>query len=122
MAGKPPNGSQEESEVDFETMARNNHRNGMNCATAVYNALAEVNTHKTMPPMPRSEGGKCGTVLAAEQILREMGRSQETVEDFDRKFSAQFGSLKCAELRGMLQNKCNDYVGTAASMVAGIVG
>lgn len=25
---------------------------------------------------------------------------------------------KCFELRGMLRNKCNDYVGTVAAMVA----
>ena len=68
--------------------------------------------------MPRAEGGKCGTVLAAEQILREMGKSQDAIDDFDKQFEDQFGSLKCAQLRGMLLNKCNDYVGTAASMVA----
>ena len=33
----------------------------------------------------------------------------------------QFGSLKCSELRGMQRNKCNDYVGTAASMVAAMI-
>ena len=108
--------------MDFETIARNNHRNGMNCATAVYSALAEINTNKTTPPMPRSEGGKCGTVLAAEQILREMGKSQDTIDAFDKQFTEQFGSLKCSELRGMLLNKCNDYVGMAASMVATIIG
>ena len=108
--------------MDFETIARNNHRNGMNCAMAVYNALAEINNNKTNPPMPRSEGGKCGTVLAAEQFLREMGQSQDTIDAFDKKFTEQFGSLKCAELRGMLRNKCNDYVGAAASMAAAMIG
>ena len=107
--------------MDFETIARNNHRNGMNCATAVYSALTEINTNKTTPPMPRSEGGKCGTVLATEQILREMGKSQDTIDAFDKQFTEQFGSLKCSELRGMLRNKCNDYVGTAASMVAAMI-
>ena len=62
--------------TDFETEARSNHRSGMNCAMAVYNALATVNENKTVPPKPR------------------------------------------AELRGMLRNKCNDYVGYAAAMVA----
>lgn len=81
--------------MDFETIARNNHRNGMNCATAVYSALAEINTNKTTPPMLRSDGGKCGTVLAAEQILREMGKSQDTIDAFDKQFTEQFGSLPC---------------------------
>ena len=107
--------------MDFEIIARSNHRNGMNCATAVYSALTEINTNKTTPPMPRSEGGKCGTVLAAEQILREMGKSQDTIDAFDKHFTEQFGSLKCSELRGMQRNKCNDYVGTAASMVAEMI-
>lgn len=39
-------------------------------------------------------------------------------EDFDKRFSEMFGSLKCAELRKMLRNKCNDYVGSAAAMIA----
>ena len=46
--------------MDFETIARSNHRNGMNCATAVYSALAEINTNKTTPPMPRSEDESVG--------------------------------------------------------------
>ncbi|MBO6137771.1 MAG: C_GCAxxG_C_C family protein [Lachnospiraceae bacterium] len=107
--------------TDFETAARNNHKSGMNCATAVYNALGTVNENKTTPPMPRAEGGKCGTVLAAKQIIFEMGGTQEKADEFDRKFSEQFGSLKCSELRGMLRNKCNDYVGFAAATVADMV-
>lgn len=63
--------------TDFETIARNDHRSGMNCAMAVYNALATANENKTVPPMPRAEGGKCGTVLAAEQIIREMGGTSD---------------------------------------------
>ncbi len=106
---------------DYEMIARNNHRSGMNCAASVYGAFAEDNKNKTKPPMPRSEGGKCGTVLAAEQIIREMGGSEDRVSDFDKEFSEKFGSLKCAELRGMLKNKCNDYVGTAANMVAAMM-
>ena len=104
--------------MDFEATARNNHRSGMNCAASVYGAFNEVNANKTTPPIPRSEGGRCGAVLAAEQILREMGKDQDTIDAFDQKFAEQFGSLKCGELRGFLNNKCNDYVGTAASMVA----
>ena len=106
---------------DYETMARKNHKvNGMNCAVSVYNAFAGDNKNATEPPVPRSEGGKCGAVLAAEQIIREMKGSQDKVEDFDRQFAERFGSLKCGELRGMLNNKCNDYVGAAAYMAATI--
>lgn len=104
---------------DFEAIARTNHKNGKNCAMAVYEAFSSVNPNKTTPPKPRSEGGKCGAVLAAEQVIREMGGTQEQVDEFEKEFAAKYGSLKCAELRGILRNKCNDYVGTAAAMVRG---
>ncbi len=103
---------------DYETMARNSHKSGMNCAVSVYNAFVNDNKNATKPPAPRAEGGKCGAVLAAEQIIREMGGSQDKVDDFDKEFIERFGSLKCAELRGMLKNKCNDYVGAVAFMAA----
>lgn len=33
--------------IDYETIARDNHRSGMNCATAVYDALGMTNMNKT---------------------------------------------------------------------------
>ena len=95
-----------------EEAARQAHRSGRGCAWAVYNTFSDVNPHPGAVPIPRSEGGKCGAVLAAEKLLREMG-----VEgDFDREFTALFGSLKCGELRrkGV---PCNDLVGAAARLV-----
>ena len=106
---------------DFETIARKNHRAGKNCAISVYEAFGDVNANKTKAPAPRAEGGKCGAVLAAEQTLREMGLPQEKTDEFDRQFAESFGSLKCAELRGRLNNKCNDYVGTSASMASAML-
>ena len=107
--------------TDYEAIARNNHKSGKNCAMSVYDALAALNKNKTKAPMPRAEGGKCGAVLAAEQVLREMGLPQEKTDEFDRKFAETFGSLKCSELRGRLNNKCNDYVGTSASMASAML-
>ena len=52
--------------MTYEQTARNNHKNGMNCAMAVYTALGG---EKSNAPKPRAEGGKCGVVLAAEQII-----------------------------------------------------
>ncbi len=103
--------------IDYETIARNNHRSGMNCAMSVYVALGMSNTNKTKVPLPRSEGGKCGAVLAAEQTIREMGGTEDDVNAFDRLFMEKHKYLKCSELRGFLSGKCNDYVGTAASIV-----
>ena len=103
--------------IDYETIARTNHRSGMNCAMAVYDALGINNTNKTEAPRPRTEDGKCGAVLAAEQTIREMGGTEDDVKEFDRRFLEKHKYLKCSELRGFLSGKCNDYVGTAAALV-----
>ena len=103
--------------IDYETIARNNHRSGMNCAMAVYDALGMNNSNKTTSPRPRDNGGMCGAVLAAEQTIREMGGSDEDIAEFEMRFKEQHKYLKCGELRGFLSGKCNDYVGTAASIV-----
>ena len=66
--------------IDYETIARNNHRSGMNCAMAVYDALGMNNTNKTTAPRPRDNGGYCGAVLAAEQTIREMGGSDSDID------------------------------------------
>ena len=89
----------------------------MNCASAVYDALGGKNT----PPRPRDNGGMCGAVLAAEQAIREAGGSDEDIAEFERQFMEQHKYLMCADLRGFLSGKCNDYVGTAAS-IAGKMG
>ena len=110
--------------IDYETIARDNHHNGMNCSKAVYSALSLAhNANTSKPPFPRSEGGKCGAVLAAEQFIRENG-TEKDVEEFDRRFIEKYGHLTCFKLRGLLGGKCNDYVGTAAAIVAnmGITG
>ena len=106
--------------MDYEVIARNSHQSGRNCAMSVYDAFSEVNSNSTSAPMPRSEGGKCGAVLAAEKVIREMNIGD--VANFEREFEQRFGSLKCVELRGAATGKCNDYVGIAAKMVGEFVG
>ena len=101
-----------ENPMTCEQTARSNHKNGMNCAMAVYTALGG---EKDNAPKPRAEGGKCGAVLAAEQIIRESYLGDPV--EFDKEFLGMFGSLKCADLRGILRGRCNDYVGTAAMLV-----
>ena len=103
--------------IDYETIARNNHRGGMNCSAAVYDALGLNNPNMTEPPFPRSIEGKCGAVLAAEQTIREMGGTDADIKEFERRFIASYGHLKCADLRGFMSGKCNDYVGSAAAIV-----
>ena len=103
--------------IDYESIARSNHNGGMNCASSVYEALGLNNKNKTTAPKPRSEGGKCGAVLAAEQVIRENGGTEEDILKFEKRFTDKFQHLKCSELRGFSRGKCNDYVGAAASIV-----
>ena len=107
--------------IDHETIARNNHRSGINCAMAVYDALSIDNQNKTNPPRPRDNGGMCGAVLAAEQTIREMGGTEEDIAEFEKRFIEKHKYLKCGEHRGFLSGKCNDYVGTAAAIVGTMV-
>ena len=64
--------------IDYETIARSNHASGMNCASAVYDALGMNNPNMTTPPRPRENGGMCGAVLAAEQVIRETEEPMKT--------------------------------------------
>lgn len=98
--------------MNHETIARQAHRGGVNCAQSVYSAFSDVNPNPTAAPRARSEGGKCGAVLAAEKLLREMN----VESDFDARFVEQFGSLKCGDLR-RARIPCNDLVGAAARLV-----
>ena len=97
--------------MDYETTARNSHRSGMNCAMSVYTALGG---DKANAPKPRAEGGKCGAVLAAEQVIREKGTGDP--KKLDERFLELYGSLKCADLRGAATGQCNDFIGAAARM------
>ncbi|MBR0087341.1 MAG: hypothetical protein IJL98_06345 [Lachnospiraceae bacterium] len=100
---------------DREQEARALHRKGYSCAGAVYKAYADLNTKGSGAPVPRSEGGKCGAVLSAEKILKELGLSEKTAE-FDQAFLQEFGSLKCRDLlKG--SRTCNDCVGCAAGIL-----
>lgn len=96
--------------MNREQTARRNHNSGYSCAGAVYSAFTDV--AKGSAPIPRSEGGKCGAVLAAEKVLRQLGLDSVA---FDQQFVRQFGSLKCDELR-RARHSCNDLVGTAARL------
>ena len=94
-----------------EETARNKHKSGNNCAVSVYSTFFDKVSG--VAPKPRSEGGMCGAVLAAEKVLSQLGHS---TEGFDQEFFEMFGSLKCAELRKG-KYPCNDLVGTATGMV-----
>ena len=97
--------------MNREQSARKRHNSGYSCSSAVYSAFSDLVTGTA--PIPRSEGGKCGAVLAAEKVLKQTGKNTDA---FDSKFVEQFGSLKCDELR-RAGHPCNDLVGVAARLV-----
>ena len=101
---------------NHEETARTIHRSGNSCSASVYNAFKDVNTSGDgKVPAPRSEGGKCGAVLAAEKLIREMGAGDPAA--FDEAFQTQYGSIKCGELMARNGRQCNEYVGFAAAKV-----
>ena len=102
--------------MNREDTARNKHRSGNNCAVAVFSTFYDKISG--VAPVPRSEGGKCGALLAGEKVLSQLGYSTSA---FDEKFLEQFGSLKCSELRRG-KYPCNDLVGAAARMADEMIG
>lgn len=98
--------------MNREQAAKKKHNSGYSCASAVYSAFNDVVSGTS--PIPRSEDGKCGAVLAAEKVLRQLGYNSQA---FDQQFVRQFGSLKCDELR-RARYSCNDLVGAAADFAA----
>ena len=101
--------------MNHEMTARQVHRSGNSCAASVYRAFSDLHGGSGSVPVPRSEGGKCGAVLAAEKLIREMGLGDP--DAFDEVFQAQYGSLKCGELMARNGRQCNEYVGFAAAKV-----
>lgn len=102
-----------------ENTARSNHRNGMSCSAAVYAAFDDINASRTVAPSPRSEGGKCGAVLAAEKVLKDLGIDGQ--DEFESVFREKFGSLKCFELLGKRRGQCNEFVGAATALAEEII-
>ncbi len=99
-----------EIEMSKELLARQRHKSGFSCASSVYSVFSDIVSGDS--PIPRSEGGKCGAVLAAEKVLKQMGKDPSA---FDEEFIRQFGSLKCGDLR-RAKHPCNDLVGAAARL------
>ena len=63
---------------NYGESARKLHMNGNSCSAAVYQAFRDVNTiGDGKVPAPRSIDSKCGAVLAAEKLIREMNLGDE---------------------------------------------
>ena len=105
--------------MDYEQIARAEHHRGVSCSGSVYKAFTDINPNMTQAPLPRSEGGKCGAVLSAKKVLREMGIEKD--DEVEQEFLRRFGSLNCLELLSNSNKTCNDFVGAAASIVAELI-
>lgn len=70
-------------------------------------------------PKPRSIEGKCGALLTAQKILKELGY-EDKIEEFEKEFVKRFGYSKCIELMTH-ERRCNDYVGESARMLDEII-
>ena len=107
--------------MNHETIARENHHSGYNCAQAVTVAFAPelrstpIQAMQTAPK-PRGSGGKCGAYLAGLQVLNAL--KPEAAAVFAERFLSENGSVECKVLRG----RCNDMVGCAAKLVEELLG
>ena len=98
-----------------EEKARKIHKEGNNCSYSVYTSFEEDTQLDGNIPAPRSEQGKCGAVLAAEKILRELGK-EDRIEEFEKLFIEEFGYITCVDLM-RTERRCNDYVGKSAEFI-----
>ena len=113
--------------MNTEENARNNHRNGYNCAMSVYAAFADrlgisPEEAKKAAPRPRSEGGKCGAFLAGKKIIERL--KPGAAELYEQRFTELNGQTECSRLimaHGKLRKSCNDYVGDAARLAEEIL-
>ena len=80
------------------------------------------NEAKSSAPAPRSNGGKCGALLAAEMVLDRLSINGK--DELEKRFAAENGAIECSKLRSPEIRKiknCNDFVGSAARLVEEMV-
>lgn len=113
--------------MGYEEIARANHRNGNSCSASLFKAFANKlgiseDEAARIAPAPRSEGGKCGGLLAGKKLLEAL--KPDAVEEFEKRFLEKNGDDKCASLimKRRLQGKnCNDLVGETANIIESLL-
>ena len=100
--------------MNHESEARKIHRSGYNCSNSLYRAFSDIDHAGGNPPAPRSIAGKCGALLTAQKVLRDLGIDREN--ELEAAFQAEFGYVTCRELK-QHRCSCNDCVGVAARLV-----
>ncbi len=100
--------------MNHEQTARDIHLSGLNCSNSVYQAFSDIDHANDTPPAPRSIEGKCGALLTAQKVLRDLGIDRE--DDLERDFQAELGYVLCRDLKRN-RRSCNDCVGVASRLV-----
>ncbi len=100
--------------MNHEKEARSIHHSGYNCSNSVYKAFADIDHAGGNPPAPRSIAGKCGALITAQKVLRDLGIDRE--DELEQAFQDELGYVLCRDLK---RNRvdCNDCVGVAARLV-----
>ncbi|MEE1158159.1 MAG: hypothetical protein UHS51_01935 [Atopobiaceae bacterium] len=99
--------------MGHEETARTIHRAGNNCSISVDRAFSDINKVAGNPPAPRSVAGKCGALLAAQKVLRDLGIDRD--DELERAFEQEFGYVTCLQLK-LHRRSCNDCVGVASRL------
>lgn len=105
----------------MEHKALAHFRNPYNCAQAVLKAFQDVHAipDQHIEDMAscgggRAEGGTCGALHAAQQLIKDEVMRQKLNESFLQ----EAGALTCHEVRSLKKLSCADCVQTAARIVA----
>ena len=104
--------------MNHETDARAIHRTGLNCSNSVDRAFADVNAAAGNPPAPRSIAGKCGALLAAQKVVRDLGI--DGADELEQAFEDELGYVTCLALKRH-RTSCNDCVGVAARLADEVI-
>lgn len=103
-----------------------NHKNFYACSTAVLAAFADVcgmseqDAKRIAGPFAGGRQGKCGAVMSAEVVLKELYKEQadEKIAEFEQAFIAKDkGSVMCVDLRGKVPGSCRACVTDAAEIL-----
>ena len=106
--------------------AVNNHKCFYTCSSAVLCAFAdkigmsEEEAKSAAMPFAGGRAGKCGAVMSAEYVLRELygDEADAKIEEFETSFKAtDKGSVMCADLRGKVPGSCRACVTDAAKIL-----
>ena len=103
-----------------------NHKSFYSCSGAVLCAFAdkigidEAKAKEISGPYAGGRMGKCGAIMSAEHVLREMfgDEADAKIAEFEESFiAADKGSVMCADLRGKIPGSCRDCVRDSARIL-----